>query len=90
MTALQCDVGLAVGTGNALLHVTVTTAGDRIAVAAISVAGPTQRIAPRLKHLAPRVVEGARTLTRQLAQRRGEQIIAGPESVVTPLRRTRG
>ena len=64
--------------------------GDRIAVAAISVAGPTQRIAPRLKHLAPRVVEGARTLTRQLAQRRGEQIIAGPESVVTPLRRTRG
>ena len=60
---------------------------DRIAVAAISVAGPTQRIAPMLKHLAPRVVEGARTLTKQLAQRRGEQIVAGPESVVTPLRR---
>lgn len=63
--------------------------GDRVAVAAVSVAGPTQRIAPMLKHLAPRVVEGARTLTKQLAQRRGEQIVAGPESVVTPLRRSR-
>lgn len=62
---------------------------DRIAVAAISIAGPTQRIAPMLKHLAPRVVEGARTLTRQLAQRRGEPIVAGRESVVTPLRRSR-
>lgn len=62
--------------------------GDRIAVAAISVAGPTQRIAPMLKHLAPRVVDGARTLTKQLAERRGEQVIAGPESVVTPLRRS--
>ena len=58
-------------------------------VVAISIAGPTQRIAPMLKHLAPRVVEGARTLTKQLAQRRGEQIVAGPESVVTPLRRSR-
>lgn len=63
--------------------------GDRVAVAAVSVAGPTQRIAPMLKRLAPRVVEGARTLTKQLAQRRGEQIVAGPESVVTPLRRSR-
>lgn len=62
--------------------------GNRVAVAAISVAGPTQRIAPRLKHLAPRVVEGARTLTRQLAQRRGEQILAGSESVLTPIRRS--
>jgi len=63
--------------------------GRRIAVAAISIAGPTQRIAPMLKHLAPRVIEGARTLTNQLAQRRGEPIVAGPESVVTPLRRSR-
>lgn len=62
---------------------------SRVAVAAISVAGPTQRIAPMLKHLAPRIVEGARTLTKQLAERRGEQIVAGPESVVTPLRRSR-
>ncbi|MBM3687932.1 MAG: hypothetical protein FJW85_13165 [Actinobacteria bacterium] len=62
---------------------------NRVAVAAVSVAGPTQRIAPMLKHLAPRVVEGARTLTKQLATRRGEQIVAGPESVVTPLRRSR-
>ena len=58
-------------------------------VSAVSVAGPTQRIAPRLEHLAPRVVEGARTLTKQLAQRRGGQIVAGPDSVVTPLRRSR-
>lgn len=63
--------------------------GNRMAVAAISVAGPTQRIAPMLTRLAPRVVEGARTLTKQLAQRRDEQIVAGPQSVVTPLRHSR-
>ena len=61
--------------------------GRRIAVAAISIAGPTQRIAPMLKHLAPRVVEGARILTQQLARRGGDQIVAAPDSVVTPLRR---
>ena len=62
--------------------------GRRIAVAAISIAGPTQRIAPMLKHLAPRVVEGARILTQQLARRGGDQIVAAPASVVTPLRRS--
>ncbi|MFZ4510944.1 MAG: IclR family transcriptional regulator [Candidatus Nanopelagicales bacterium] len=62
--------------------------GRRIAVAAISIAGPTQRIAPMLKHLAPRVVEGARILTQQLARRGGDQIVAAPDSVVTPLRRS--
>jgi DNA-binding IclR family transcriptional regulator len=61
--------------------------GKRIAVAAISVAGPTQRIAPMLKHLAPRVVEGARTLTQQLARRGGAEVLTGTDSVVTPLRR---
>ena len=62
--------------------------GRRIAVAAISIAGPTQRIAPMLKHLAPRVVEGARILTQQLARLGGDQIVAAPDSVVTPLRRS--
>ena len=52
------------------------------------IAGPTQRIAPMLKHLAPRVVEGARILTQQLARRGGDQIVAAPDSVVTPLRRS--
>jgi len=61
--------------------------GKRIAVAAISVAGPTQRIAPMLNHLAPRVVEGARNLTQQLARRGGAEVLTGTDSVVTPLRR---
>ena len=61
----------------------------RIAVAAISIAGPTQRIAPMLKHLAPRVVEGARSLSQQLARRGGDPIVSGPDLVVTRLRRSR-
>lgn len=61
--------------------------GNRLAVAAISIAGPTQRIAPMLKHLAPRVVDGARILTHQLARRGSADILTGTDSVVTTLRR---
>lgn len=39
---------------------------ERLAVAAISVAGPTQRVANRVTQLAPRVVDAAARLTRQL------------------------
>ena len=55
--------------------------GDRVAVAAISVAGPTQRIATRLPQVAPRVVEAAAKLTSSLESHRGKR----PMLAVDPL-----
>lgn len=63
--------------------------GVDVAVAAISIAGPTQRIAPRLGHLAPRVVDCARALSRQLAERDEAEIAPGEDGVVTSLERRR-
>ena len=49
--------------------------GDRLAVAAISVAGPTQRVATRLSQVAPRVVEAAGKLTALLERQRGRRSV---------------
>lgn len=60
--------------------------GSRTVVAAISVAGPTQRITSMMVHLAPRVRESARVLSSQLVVGHSHQSGAGTESVVTPIR----
>jgi len=59
---------------------------ERLAVAAISVAGPTQRIAPRLNHVAPRVKEAADLLTEQLQRRREVSDLPEARGAVTYLR----
>lgn len=62
-----------IGLSSVAAPVFVLGAGDgRMAVAAISVAGPTQRIAPRLNYVAPRVTEAAALLTNQLQARRND------------------
>lgn len=58
---------------------------DRVAVAAISVAGPTQRIAPRLNHMAPRVKEAADLLTAHLQRRRETSGMSATRGEVTYL-----
>ena len=58
---------------------------EPVAVAAISIAGPTQRIVPRLKQMAPKVKEAAALLTDRLMSSHDEGLVPDADEYVEHL-----